>query len=346
MAIKRNKSFSPYSYGIRYRKPGENPFLKHQYIPGGGQGESVYVVTKKSPSYFCSITNYWYFGIDDDDVVSFLKVDSIFLIDQERKQTYINTIDLSNSYKTAKFEVIKNVNNIEYNWENESILNLFHNLEDEIDSIVLLNDEYIDDYCVKYYHNRYLKINFNNLNIKTTDKIRIYIYSISSSITSINPEFLNESLTVSNIIDDQLNNRYLIENFDGSINKKYVIKLNDNRILNLSSLNILPTYILIDKNDISDFENIDSITSYASIKSYKTFIIQHLINNESITWDKNSVTINHGLNGFVNFIIDNFDQRKMIKTIKKIDKNNIKITFNENVYSPTAFSMVIFKIGD
>lgn len=346
MGIKRNKSFSPYSYGIRYRKVGESPFRKYEYIPTGGQNEPIYVVTKKAPAYFCSITNYWYFGIDDNNTISFLKIDSIFLIDKERKVTTLNVLDLENSYETMTFEITKGINSTSYSWENEHVLNIFHNLNSEIDSIVLLNDEYIDDNCIKYYHNGYLEIDFNNLNIKTTDKIRICVYSISSTITTVNSEFISKSLTTSNMIDDQLNNRYLIENFDGSINKKYIIKLNDDRILNTPSLNILPTYILINKSDISDLRNISSITSYSSIKSYKTFIIQRLINDGVISWDKDSVTINHGFNGFVNFIIDNFDQRKMIKTIKKVDNNNIKIIFNENVYSPTAFSMEIFKVGD
>ena len=346
MGIKRNKAFSPYSYGIRYRKVGESPFRKYEYIPTGGQGEPIYVITKKAPEYFCSITNYWYFGINNENLISFLKVDSIFYIDKEKKTEFLKMSTLSNSYKSLKFEIKKGFDNFDYKWENERILNVFHNLNSEIDSIILLNDEYIDDRCTKYYHNGYLEVNFNNIEIKAADTISIVVYTISSTSTSANSEFSNNNLHVSDIIDDQLNNRYLIENFDGTINKKYVIKLNDNRILNISSLNILPTYILINKNDISNFENISSISSYSSIKSYKTFIVQRQIDNELITWDKNSVIINHRFNGNVNFIIDNFDKRKMISTIMKLGNNKIKITFNENVYSPTVFSITIFKIGD
>ena len=342
MGIKKTKSFSPYSYGVIYKKPGESPFRKYEYVQTGGPGEPVYVISKRTPQYFCSIKNSWFFQIDDNDVITFLKVESTIFINKEKIKLSIKTSEVSSEdYQNLKYEIKINENGSYYNCENSNSLNIFHNFNGNVDSVILINDEYINDKCVKYYYNGYIKINFNNIN--KNDKIEVIVYPLTN-----NSKFKENEISLYSVINDELNNNYIIENSDGLSNKKYIIKLNDDSILNISSLNILPTYILINKDEITNISKIKSINSYSCIESYKTFIVQRLINTNLINWNRNenSVTIKHGLNSSVNFIINNFDNKKMMSVIKKVDDNNIKIIFNNLNYDPTVFSITIFKIGD
>lgn len=229
---------------------------------------------------------------------------------------------------------------------NERIITISHNFRISVDSVVMVNNEYVDEKCKKYYHDGYLEINFLNINLKQSDEIIVIVYTISSDQNFINSEFATEKFDKIDVIDDQINEKYLIENKYGMINKKFIIKKNDDEILKLSSLDIWPTYISIDKNEIDSLSKIKSILSYFPIETMKTFNIQYGIDTNVISWENNTVRINHGLGTDVNFIIDRNDSRRMIKTVKKIDNNNLEISFNNMSYDPNVFSITIFKIGE
>lgn len=345
MAIKKTKSFSPYSYGIRYRKIGGSPFRKYEYIPTGGQGEPVYVITKKKPEFFSSITNFWYFNIDDYGVISFLKVDSTIFIDKEVRTPYLKLSKVSESFKSLKFNISME-NGSSYSWANEHTVNVFHNFELDVDSVVMINNEYVDEKCKKYYYNGSITIDFLNINLKQTDEIIVIVYPISSNQSFVNSEFFEEKIDKISLINDEINEKYLIENSYGAVNKKFIIKGENNEILNFSSIDVLPSYISIDKNELEPLSGINSITTYSSLGTLKTFNVQYGIDTNVITWDKNTVKINHEFGTDVNFIIDRNDARKMIKTIIKIDENNLEIAFNNPLYDPNVFSITFFRIGE
>lgn len=322
-----------------------NPFRKYEYIPAGGPGEPVYVITKRPPTYFCSISNSWYFNIDNYGEISFLKVDSSVYVNSEKRKSFFKVSEVDGSFKSIKFN-IKFTNDIFYSWKDNKTLDIFHNFNVEVDSIIMINNEYVDEKCKKYYHNGYMEIDFLNVDLKSTDDINVIVYSISSNDKFINSKFIMEETNKISVINDEINEKYLIENPYGMINKKFIIKTNDDEVLNLSSLDILPTYISINKNEIESLRDINSIFSYFPTETLKTFIIQYGISTDKITWNGNSVRIRHEFSSDINFIIDRNDSRKMIKTIKKIDDNNLEISFNNMNYEPNVFSITIFKIGE
>ena len=349
MAIKKTKSFSPYNYGIIYRRPGESPFIRREYVPTGGPGEEVYTVTKKDPEYFASIKNIWTFLLNDNNEISFLSCRSTILINKEKSNDYFDQqiFDINKKFFSFKFLIFKGKNEINYyQWEDENILKIFYNINLDVDSIVMINKKYVDEECKKQYFNNFIKIDFSNLYLKNTDHIEVIIYSISSNISTINSRFNNKNISKFNFIDDELNNRFLIQNDHADINNKAIIKNINNEILNFKSYDMTPSYISISKDEIGDINEINSIILYNALNNFNTFIIQNQINNENIEWDGNSVKIFHGFNSDVNFIIDRHELREMIKAIIKINDDEIQISFNENVYLPTVFSILIFKIGE
>ena len=360
MADKRVKVFSPYNYGIKYRIPGKNPFQKYQYVPGaGGLQEPIYVVTKIAPSFFASITNCWYFDVREDGKVTFLKCDSEIGIYNEKygeryntEMTYVNT-------KSQIIYIKKNINKDDYRWKDDRTVEVFCKQQIISDIVVLLNNEYYNEYCNIIVNNSSFDITFNQ-EIDEADYIAIIIYPISTITGYFNDLFIfkeNKDLEIINTSNDQ---KIFIKNELGNIDYRYLILNSQNKICNLNLYNVEPLYIEFDKiNDIG------KIYAYTPKDNMETFIIQFGIDEENIKWYLNnikynidkediewnpnndfSVEITHNLNGYVNYILDRNDDREMIKRIKRIDKNKIKIEFNRIEYNPHVFSLVLFKISE
>ena len=348
---KKVKVFSPYNYGIKYRVPGKNPFQKYTYVPsaGGGGTEPVYVVTKRTPNFFTFIVNNWYFDIDDFGNIKFLKCDSDINISTTKiGQGVLIEKNVSSSLVSTKLYVKKEPGN-NYFWENDRTVRIAYLYNVTSDLVILLNNEYYNEYCkIKVSEGSYFEITFNR-DITHSDNILMIIYPITYSKDHINNSFSLNEVDTSKRIYDSVLGKTLITNDFGIVDYKYVVINKNNEIYPITSFNVEPSYIEIDNKDLVDeneMYDVARIYSYTPNNYIETFIIQYGINSGNISWTGNIVKINHNLNGEVNYILDRNDYRKMIKSIRRLNADNIEIEFYKDRYLPNVFSITIFKIGE
>lgn len=344
MIQRKIRQFSPYSYNIRYKVPGGGLNQNKKYISSArGSNESSYVVSKLTPSYFCSISNIWYFDVNDDGTLNFVKCDSSIRITQEKISNksssslkYITNDSITNK---DSYSIDCNMNDIKenslYTIKNNEIIikNLY---SDKItDLLILFNNEYFNKRCQinLIENNGKFQIIFPK-KIQSSDNIKIIVYDLTNE-----SNFKLIKINKTKIIDDVINNQYLIENLYGVLNYKFLF-LNKNSIINDINYDFTPQYFIISKNFNME-DNGNNIYCYQSYNK-KTYIIQHNVNNDFVCWNNKSIILNHKLNGVVNYIIEKNDNFNIIKKITYIDENNIKIDLNEN-YVPNVFTISLFK---
>lgn len=344
MATKKTKSFSPYSYGIKYRTPGRNPFQKYNYVPSASpSSEPLYVVTKKEPKWFSAILNNWYFDLNDNGEIIFLKCDSEISINSVKFSESIVAKNISSKLVSTKFTLKKNTFDFKYTWVDDNVLKVPFQYPVMSDIIVLINDIYSNETLDIFVNEGFYEIRFDNLSI--ADIITIIIYPIEYSRDFLNESFYLKKFDTSDIIYDSINSRMLIKNNFSDINEKFILIDNNNKILRLASFDVRPSYIEVLDKDLG--QGVKEVYSYAPSNFLNSFIIQKGIDTTNIKWEsENVVKISHFLKGDVNFILDKCDDRDIINKIKKIDENNLEIEFDFSQYIPSMFSIIIFKIGE
>lgn len=153
MAQKRIKSFSPYHYNVRYRKPGTSPYNQPKgYLPNAGYNYPEYVVSKKKEdeeiikqkpnyeipvfSYYVYSQNQFYYLINNDCEIEFIKLNSTFSLLQNKNEiedSETSTIfNLKYSYRIFDI-LIDDIND-------DHIIKIEHNLNSIIDLVILDNN--------------------------------------------------------------------------------------------------------------------------------------------------------------------------------------------------------------
>ena len=407
MADKRIKSFSPYTYNVIYRKPGEVPFIKEKtYIPNAGYGPPEYIINKyekihtvkkqhqpphypiiSDQSYFTYVNNTFFYLINDNCEIEFLKYSSNF-----------NFLTEINEYKYENFSIY----NVKYTFEifqqskfeilSSCEIRINHNLNSIIDLIILNNNEYFFDY-------KYIEEDLNNIKIKFNSdinlnllKIIVYqIYSHDSSINRFNYGIINPNND--NFSHDDTNKRFKIRNIFGTTQLKLKItSIIGEEINQFNSINITPSYIFFDENEVitlnqliaeksqieeqqfsnnenlvsryekinemidllsnqNNYEvNIKTIEIYYPNENFEKKYIQFRKSNNIIIWSNDEenyyIEINHSLNGYVNYLIDNDEFKNINYKMQYISSNKLKMIISKNDQIPLSFSISLFKIGD
>ena len=399
MAQRRIKSFSPYTYNVQYRRPGEKPIVgKRAYIPNAGISLPEYVITKREekekiiPSdyiinYFTYVNNTFFYLINDDCEIEFLKYSSEFeFLRSNKKESYelCETFNVKYTYEIFdinKFQILSN---------NEIRIN--HNLNSIIDLIILNENKYFFDYSYTEEDTFNIKIKFNS--DVDLGSLRILIYQIYKYDSPINRfKYTIFNLDDDNFSFDSVNNRYKIRNIFGTTRLK--LKINsiiDNQIKTINSINVTPSYIFFDKNEIihlndlisqkemiesQQFSNdsslietynninnqinqlsnknnydvdIKSIEIYYPLENFEKKYIQFGKSNEIISWSSDNenyyIDINHSLDGYVNYLIDNNEFKNITYNMIFVSNYKIRMIISKNDSIPLSFSLSLFKVGE
>ena len=236
MAVKRTKSFSPYTYNVQYRKPGSSPFQQPQtYIPSVPLNEVKYVVNKrkiKEDLYFTYVNGEFYYMIDDDCTINFINYSSTFNFINDRTNDEFEKIKINNMQNQFKyFDVKRKGESFDYHWYSNNCLKIIHNLNSKIDLCILIDDVYYFDFSFEEINQNEVQIYFDNeifLNLK------IIIYNIQTS------NFKYKIDKYNNLIFNDLNNLYILKNLFNSSLLKIKAKQLNNKIKNILCENITP----------------------------------------------------------------------------------------------------------
>ena len=251
---------------MTYRRPGEKPVIgKRAYIPNAGYGPPEYVISKcEKPIeqkkftlppviYNTYVNNQFYYLVNDDCEIEFLKCSTKFKFLTYTNEKEFKNVDIYNlKYNYAIFTLKSSeVNQIS---DTEIIIN--HSLNSVVDLIILNNETYFYDYSYIEIDPFNIKIKFNSLMDLRMIKILIYqIKSYNSSLVKFNYNIIN--LNNENFSFDINNNRFKIRNVFGTTQLKVKINSINGETKNINSLNITPSYIFFNKDEIISLDQLE-----------------------------------------------------------------------------------------
>ncbi len=220
----------------------------------------------------------------------------------------------NNTINTKDFKKYLNIQEQD-NFIDDQIINL--------NSTFTINASIDDTFNIKKFDIK-SDLNFDNLNINyTSNFIKKYLTSFDNKIAIKNPQILFEYSN--DIINLQLDGKYLLQNKEDNFFIKYKGSKNDFELYTLVDLN--NSDLKIDEIQYLKKKNIPSKLEILLNKSIKGFNLENI----SFTENKNFISVNNL------YISDDFK----LKSVDKIDanffnskgiKNNFKIKKNSNNY--------------